>query len=444
MFIRVFLLIILVPCLAQALTLDNALKAAYENNPKIKAERSALKQLDEDYFKAFGRYLPEASLSQSRGVNSVKRKQQKWQGSGIDRRSADVTLNVFNGGGDFSRVRQALKIIDSGRQALKKIEQEVLLEAVSAYTNVALSKEIMLSAENNYKAQYEFFRITQAKFKYGSNSITDVTQTEASLAKAESELIKAKGEYEKSQGNFLKVIGVKAVEVDGIEYIKNNVKPDFKDLSEAIIAATNNNADLKAAEYTKEANKYNIHAARSKLLPTIDISGSYGLFKDSKSNINNSLSAEGLVTVTIPIYQQGIEYADARKARHVYKKSVYDAQDLKETTIHQVNSTWYNIKTFESVIIVGAKEVLAAETAAKGAKLEEEVGTKSNIDVLLAQQNLYEARIRKLEAVNNYIIENFNLKLLTGNLTAEKLQLKVDVYDPATHFKSTTYKFIGL
>ena len=191
--------------------LKEILAHTYQFNPTIQAERNRLKSVDEEYAIAISGFRPTIIADGSHAINNTEskgptittgRKTLNQQTIG-----ATISQPIFNGWKTISSVKSANKNIMAARESLRLVEQNVLLEAISAYYDVVKDQKILAVNENNVKVLEEQQKATQARFKVGQLTKTDVSQAESRLARGLSEKIRAEGRLKISRANFQRIIG---------------------------------------------------------------------------------------------------------------------------------------------------------------------------------------------------------------------------------------------
>ncbi|MFM7085021.1 MAG: TolC family protein, partial [Hyphomicrobium sp.] len=309
----------------QAITLDQALAAAYDYNPRIDAERARLRATDEDVAIAKSGLRPDINAEGSLGsrftnsrvdTNLVSINNQDFYNNIVRPRTMGISLTqpVFRGFSVLNAVNQAEAGVRAGRETLRGVEQEVLLEAVRNYMDVVRDMAVVRLREGNVKYLSEQLKATQDRFAVGEVTKTDVAQSQARRAGALSDLDLAKANLQSSRANYVRTIGASP---DGLvePIVKENILP--KSLNEAVNVGTQENPSVVGALYREQAARYKVDVVRGKLLPQIDFESNY--LHNSGANYGvpegENISVGG--RMSIPIYQEGGRFhAEVRKAKH--------------------------------------------------------------------------------------------------------------------------------
>src|SRR6516164_5603117 len=209
--------------IARADTLEWALVQAYQNNPSLNAQRAALRATDENVPQALSGYRPKLSVTASGGFNYFDQvnktvNQQVFPnqaiytslGSDLPTRQfgATATQTLFNGFQTANRTRQAESQVAGARETLRVTEQQVLLDAATAYMNLIRDQAILELNRRNVEVLTEQLKQTRDRFNVGEVTRTDVAQAESRLAAGRSALLQAQSNYVTSQANYRRVIGV--------------------------------------------------------------------------------------------------------------------------------------------------------------------------------------------------------------------------------------------
>lgn len=221
--------------------------------------------------------------------------------------------------------------------------------------------------------------------------------------------------------------------------------PTIPDSYNDFLELTDNNPNLIAAEYDKKLEKNNVSIAKSAILPVVSLSGELskrsGLSSLSSSReISNETAT---LNITVPLYQSGAEYSQVRAAKKRLKNAVHKLSETRKSVISAARTAWQQVITTKADIEATELGIESAKLALDGVKEEKDVGSRTTLDVLDAEQELFTAQIRNLAAKRNSILAIYDTLSATGNLTAKNLNLNVTPYNPQQKLNNTKYKMIG-
>jgi outer membrane protein len=429
---------------ASALSLDEALGAAYEYNPRLDAERARLRATDEGVAIAKSGYRPDirASADTSSVYTDIRdgaSGKSRPRGYGVD-----LVQPIFRGFSVTNAVNEAESNVRAGREALRRVEQEVLAEAVRTFMEVVRDQAIVRLNENNVKVLSEELKATQDRFSVGEVTRTDVAQSEARRARALAELDLARGNYQTSRGNFERTVGQPAVGL---------VEPSLKlsllpnSLDEAIAIATQENPNIVEALYREQAARFQVDTIRGQLLPQVTLEASYDDRYDSGDFGPSSRVETGSVTgrVTVPLYEAGGRvHAEVRQSKQIHLATLQDIEEARVQVKAFAIEAWARFVSARAALESAKAQVEANQIALNGVREEERVGQRTLIEVLNAQQELLDSQVELVSQKTNVIIAAYALQAALGRLDAMSLGVTSLVYDPEQHYTDVRRKWWGI
>ncbi|MEO5372753.1 MAG: TolC family outer membrane protein [Alphaproteobacteria bacterium] len=426
---------------AQAETLEEALVAAYRTNPQLEARRAQGRATDEQVPQALATWRPTVSFSGSAGrglyeTNALVPPEQ-WRSP----RTASLTLsqNLYNGGRTVAGTDKAEADVQAERAQLLSIEQTVLSAAATAYLNVVRDQavlELNISNEQVLQRQYE---AAQDRFRVGEITRTDVAQSQARLAKTKAARIQSEGTLETSRATYVRVIGTPPEKV-----VQPNLTMDLpKSLEEATSLAQASNPTVIAAGRTALSAEHNIEVVRGALRPTVslDIKGSREFRQSSKTS--HTETNEAVLRVSVPIYEQGATYAKLREAKHTAGQRKLEVDDARRKAIEGAATAWDTLVSARAQIKSLQAQIDSAQIALDGVQRESQVGSRTVLDVLNAEQELLDARVSLVKAQRDEATATFDLLVAVGRMNAQGLNLPTERYDPEVNYREVREKWIG-
>ncbi len=424
-------------------TLDEALKAAYLNNPTLMAQRAKVRAVDEQLPQALSDWRPslemklDSATKYTRNNTSAEDRRRQHR----DPRSASFTLSqsLYAGGQTTAAIRQAENTIQAERARLVAVEQTVLLDAVKAYINVFRDQAVLELNTGNEQVLKRQLEATRDRFEVGEITRTDVHQAEARLAGATADRIESEGSLVASRAAYRNVTG----EIPG-----NLVPPPPPiDLpasgADAVKAAVDGNPGVIEAEFEERALRDNVEETRGELLPSIDLTGTASRAFQSTGEESRVDNYEAKITLTVPLYQSGSVYSRLREARQEAAEQRRKIEQARRDATEAATRTWEALQTARARIKSFGTQIEAAEVALEGVEREAAVGSRTVLDVLDAEQELLDAKVSMVGARRNEIVAIFELKEAMGALTAKSLNLGVDLYDPGNHYRRIRDKWFG-
>ena len=416
---------------AQAQTLEQALSAAYSNNPALLAERAELRATDEGVPQALGRWRPTVELVGSLGLNQTR---QNFGANDVDTTPRTLTFqvvqNLYEGGGTTARVAVAEAEVKAARARLLGTEQGILLDTVTAYMDVVQNTAVLDLNRQNERRLERQLEATRDRFEVGEVTRTDVAQAESRVSRAQADTIAAAGDLEVSRAAYQEVVG----ELPGAL-----TQPDaFPEIptgrEEAITIAQDRNPVVVAALFDLEAAERTVRVQAADLLPTVDLVGQAEHNRDSGVEDGRQSTLNVTATVTVPIYQQGIATSEIRTARQQAAQAERLIDDARRQATEDATAAWETYETALAQIRAFEDEVRATSIALEGVEQEAAVGSRTVLDVLDAEQELLDAQVNLVRAERDEVVALYDLLAAVGNLTAAGLALPVQVYDEQFYY----------
>ncbi len=406
---------------SRANTLFDSLNSAYLNNPKLNAERANMRASKQEKRESVSEFLPSVTIS---GYVS---EQDNTQGAESNFEPSEQSILVeqkifqgLSGVANYNKKKQGQILAEF---KLKKTEQEILLEAAKAHTELLLNKEKVNINLLNIDLLERQVETDQNRLEKGEISLTDLAQSESSLAGANAQLIAAQNDLVTSKANFEKIIGKKPL--DSIQEVKKiNLS-----LPESLAAAYNiskiENPDLQIASLEYKQSKLDVVIAGSDLSPTATLSYKVAEQEDMSATIKDRTQQTLKATATWPLFAGGSNYFNLKKAQELRNQKELLLEDTKKTVEITVANAWSNYQSSKSVLDSIRSQVKAAEIANEGITLEyESGGSRTTLEVIQSRTILLNSRINLATSERNFLITQFDLLSSIGRLTAEHLNLK--------------------
>jgi len=407
---------------SKANTLFDSLNSAYLNNPRLNAERASMRASKEEKREAVSEFLPTVTIS-----GYVSEQENKNPGDDTNFEPSEQLLKVeqkiFQGGAGVAKFMKKKHGQTLGEYKLKKIEQEILLEAVEAHTEMLLSIKKLDINFMNVDLLERQVETDQNRLEKGEINLTDLAQSESSLAGAKAKLIAAKNDLITSKTNFEKVIGKKPSE--NIKEIKENNLLLPKSLAEAYKISDLENPNLQIALYEYKQAKMDVIIAGSDLSPSATLSYKIAEQDDFSATVKDRTQQTVTATATWPIFAGGSNIFNLRKSQELRNQKELLLEDSKKKTETDVANAWSNFQSSRSVLESIRSQVKAAEIANEGITLEYESGSsRTTLEVIQSRSIFLDAKINLAISEKDFLLSQFNLLSSIGRLTAKQLNLK--------------------
>ncbi|NQU61860.1 MAG: TolC family outer membrane protein [Rhodospirillales bacterium] len=429
---------------AKAQTLEDALTSAYLNNPTLLGQRAKVRATDEQVPQALSNWRPSVEMTGSAGLRGLKNTTSTTaRNQHREPRSIGFTITqpLFRGGRTLAATSSAENTVLSERQSLLKTEQEVLLSAATAYLNVFRDEAVLKLNINNEQVLKRQLEATRDRFEVGEITRTDVHQAEARLAGSAADRIDAEGNLEASRAAYRNVVGITAPR--NLKHPAELPGQQPTDLDEAVKTAINNNPSVLGAEFDKKALLDNVDEVKGELLPELSVSTGVSRDLESSGETGRIDSAEITLNLTVPLYQQGEVFSRLREAKQNVAKQVQAIDQARRDAVEDATKSWETLVTARARVKALKTQIDANVVALEGVERETQVGSRTVLDVLDAEQELLDSRVAHVRAQRDELVAVFELKEAMGKLTAKEIGLRATSYDPSKHYREVRDKWFG-
>ena len=414
---------------ASAETFSEALKKAYNENNELNAERESLNISEQELRISISSYLPSVTLSGSKSSEDTNKLTNQ---NGTNATISDVdptvqsltitqTLIDFGRGAELSKSKIGIEL---AKAKLLKKEQEILYKSIEAYTGLISANEKLKINKSNVNLLDRQVETDRIRLERGNISLSDVAQSESSLAGAQAKLIQAENDFLTSKLNYENVIGTinDAEALDKSSIVIVNLP---NELNSAIEISKKGNPDLIIAQLEYEQSKKDTTSARSDLAPTATLSFDRSKTDDLSSTYDEKEQDTLKATVTWPFFSGGKNYANLNKNKSLETQKNLLLNNMIKKNQTDVASAWSNYQSNKSLLDSVRAQVNAAEIANEGIVAEYNSGSdRTTLEVIQSNSLLLNAQISLADSERNYILSQFNLLKSIGLLNSEYLKLR--------------------
>jgi len=429
-FILIFIFFIINTNLVSAVEFLTYLENAYKNNPTLNAERENYKSVKENINISISEFLPSVSIS---GSQKSQQSSNRTNQSGTtlpdasntsETQSVSVDQKIFQGFQGYNSLKKSILESEQAALKLKNIEQQILLKSATAYYDLIYktkNTQFNLANVDLFERQVETDR---SRLQKGEITLTDLAQSESSLAGANAKFIAAETKLLTAKSNFERIIRTPAPEKWKKNNFVKNISLNFPtDLNTALRFSEKNNPKLLLAKLDYEISKKNVNIEKSKFSPSASINYTQSQSKDFSSSVDKKDQESLKATMTIPIFKGGKNYSSLKKARFKRKQNSLILQDTVNEVKTDTANSWSTYQSSRSVLKSTQAQVKAAEIANEGITLEYDSGnTRTTLEVIQSRSLLLEARISNAIAERNFAISQFELLAIVGKLTLKNLK----------------------
>ena len=428
-FFKIILILIFSSNSVFAETFMSALKKAYNDNPELNAERESLNISEQELKISKGSYLPTITLSGSKSDEETDKLTNR-DGSNASITNVDPTvksITIEQTLIDFGRGAELAKSkigIDLAKAKFLKKEQDILYKSIQAYTGLISANEKLKINKSNVNLLDRQVETDRIRLERGNISLSDVAQSESSLAGAQAKLIQAENDFLTSKLNYENVIGnLNDPELLDKSSILEVTLPE--ELNSVIQISKKNNPDLIIAQLEYEQSKKDTASARSDLAPSATLSFDRSQSDDLSATYDEREKDVLKATVTWPFFSGGKNYANLNKNKSFELQKNLLLKNMTKKNQTDVASAWSNYQSNKSLLNSVRSQVNAAEIANEGIVAEYNSGSKrTTLEVIQSNSLLLDAQISLADSEKNYTLSQFNLLRSMGLLNSEYLKIR--------------------
>jgi outer membrane protein len=423
-------------------TLADAIGLAYQTNPTLREQRANLRALDETVIQALSGYRPEVGLSASVARSSTEYGGLSFSAGEASSASASITLSqpLYTGGRVRAQISAAQADIEAGRQTLRTVEAGILTQVVQAYVDVRRDIEAQRIADENVSVLQRQLDEARARFEVGEITRTDVAQAEARFAAARASQANARAQLAISRSNYKAVVGQAPGELEP-EPSLAGLLPET--IETAFDMADQNNPALLSADFSEQASRARVAQAKSANRPNVTLSSSLGASgsatRDNSPFEDYNKAVSGQVSITMPIFYGGQISSSIRQAQQQNKADVAAIEGARRNAQQDVAQSWNQLQGARAGLTANEEQVRAARIAFEGVRQEAQVGLRTTLDVLNAQQELRSAELSLINARRDEYLASALVLSAVGRLEARYLTPGQPLYDPGPRKKNRAY-----
>jgi len=410
-------------------TFSAALKKAYNDNPELNAERESLNISKQELNISKSSYLPTVTLSGSQSEEETDKLTNR-DGSDASITNVDPTVKsvtITQTLIDFGRGAEMAKSkigIDLAKAKLLKKEQDILYKSIQAYTGLVSANEKLKINRSNVNLLDRQVETDRIRLERGNISLSDVAQSESSLAGAQAKLIQAENDFLTSKLNYENVIG-KLNDAELLDKSSITATELPNDLNSAIEISKKNNPNLIIAQLEYEQSKKDTTSAKADLAPSATLSFDRSQTDDFSATYDERDKETLKATVTWPFFSGGKNIASLRKNQSLELQKNLLLENMITKNQTDVASAWSNYQSNKSLLNSVRAQVNAAEIANEGIVAEYNSGSdRTTLEVIQSNSLLLNAQISLADSERNYILSQFNLLKSVGLLNSDYLKIR--------------------
>ena len=427
-------------------SMEAALLRAYQNNPQLNAQRAAVRAIDENVPQALSGYRPKVAATMSGGVQytdvlfdfSAPKTMAGLQSPHAV--GATVTQTVYNGDQTANKTRAAESQVLGARESLRLLEQTVLLSAATVYMDDLRDAAILEVQRSNVKVLELTLRQTRDRYNAGLVTPTDVAQSEAQLAAGKSQELGAEATLTTTRANFRRIIGNEPADLKPASPVDRFLPATLR---EATGIALVENPNVTSATYGIDVSFLTVKINEGALFPTLSVQASVQRSWQPSIATPKSFAASAVAQANAPVYQGGAEYSLIRQSKETLEQQRLVLEQTRDQVRADVATAWGQLLAGKAQVTAAQAQVGASEVAYLGTTKEAQVGQRTVIDILNAQQTLVNARVALVTAQHDRVVASYAVLSALGRLSPQILHLPTPTYDPSVHYQQVRNNWFG-
>lgn len=423
----------------EKMTLEKAISIALHKNSSLIISSSQIEGYESSVQAAYGNFLPSLGLragwdwsrSDVKGVGTVV-----INGIPVPRVSSTSTSRnysgsvysnwtLFDGLANFAQLSKTEDELQAAQYSLERVKQDIVFQTMSLYYDVVYAEQLLRVKQANLKWNEKNLETIKERNRLGAATLADVYQQEVAKGNAELELIQTENQLETSKKDLLFYLGEDVLQefefsdtltsADS-EILNSDLLSDYENISDLVTQAMNKRYDYQSALLNYESSKEGVTIAESGHWPSLTANGSYSLYTDNLSTIDQSKTLGFGLSLNIPLFS-GWSVTNAVQLAEVQSKvSEVEKNDLERDIKRQIKTTFLNLQAVQKGLMVSEKNISAAR---ENLKIEEEkyaLGSGKLLDVLIVNSRYTDALTSLLNAQFAYIVQSQQMKYYLGIL----------------------------
>ena len=426
--LSVLIYIFLLTSNAFAVNLYEALNDTFKNNTQLNAERENIKASEEDINISRADYMPSLSLTGSKSFENTNKLTNQSGGNAsitdVDPLTTSIKLeqSLLDYGRDISHQKNIVGL-ELARAKLSKKEQDVIYSAIETFTGLILARQKLEINRRNLNLLVRQVETDKVRLDRGKITITDLSQSESSLAGAQAQFTQASNDLLISILNYENIVG-NSPDPNKLKKNSKAIANIPSSLENAIELSKKNNPDIKIAELDLIQSEKDLAISESDLKPTASLSLERSYSEDLSATYDEKEKDVLKATISWPFYSGGKKRSTINKNSNLTYRKKLLLEDAVKTNDTKVASAWSSLESSKSFLNSVKAQVRAAKIANEGISAEYERGSRTTLDVIQSNSLLLTAQISLANSQRNYLMAQYNLLKSIGLLNRNELKLK--------------------
>jgi len=423
----------------EILTLEEAISVALHNNSTFLKSSAQIDGYESGVQEAYGNFLPtlgvgaswDWSRSDVEGVGTII-----INGVPIPRIGTTTTSRsyrgfvysdwtLFDGLANISALSKSQNDLESAEFTLERVKQDIVFQTMSLYYSIMYNQRLLEVKQDNLKWNEKNLETIKERNRLGAATLADVYQQEVAKGNAELELIRTENDLQTAKKDLLFYLGIDVLQdfefSDSLssaerEILESTLQQSYRDISELVDNALNERLDYKSAVLNYESSRDGVNIAEGGHWPSLTASGSYSLYTDNLSNIDQSNTLGLGLNLNFPLFLGWSVNNRVQLAEVQAKVTEIELNDLERDIKRQIKTNFLDLQAAQKALVVSEKNIAAAR---ENLKIEEEkyaLGSGKLLDVLIVNSRYTDALTSLLNSQFAYIVLSQQLRYYLGVL----------------------------
>lgn len=411
---------------SQAEDLVQIYDRAVVSDPTLRQAEQTLFATREAGPQARALFLPDLSLQgdlqyqdvDAKGVSSLGRRFDSSESYTTRELQAVVTQQVFNRA-SWMQLKQSRNVIAQAEAVYRSAQIDLMVKTTEAYFGVLRASDKVTVQDSLLKANERQLEQSKQRYEVGLVAITDVNESQAAYDKSAADLITARREFDNAWEVLRTIIGPVSVPLARLGDKLPLAPPEPNDINAWWDAAIHSNYSIIAASEAANAAQKTIEIERSGAYPTVNLQAGYDMSRSEAQTYTDSDTAFVGLSVKVPIFQGGAVASRTREAGYKFRAAQDQLDQVRRQVDQQVKDSFRGV--IASIEDVKARQaaVVSARSSLESTQAGFEVGTRTQVDVLNAQRDLFQAEFDYLDSRYAYIINGLKLHQATSTLSRD-------------------------
>ncbi len=410
---------------SKAQNLSETYQIALQNSPILKQAEANLAAIGESKDQSIARFLPTISATAASTRNRLENKKSNFQGLGVQQYwnqtiNLNLTQPLFHWD-HWVQLSQSENKIAQAEAAYQAEIQNLMVNTSEAYFNVLSAQDNLQFTTSEKEAIARQLEQAKQRFEVGLIAITDVHEAQAGYDQALANEIEAFNNLDNQKEALREIIGENEASLDPLGEQLPLIKPEPEDISAWSDNAEVTNLSIISAFNQAEISRKAITLQRSGHLPKLDLVAAYGESDNNSTfGLRGNTESVGL-QLNVPIFEGGAVNSRTRQASFEYQAAKENLNAKKREVNRLVKNAYRGIISNMSRVEALQSSVKSSESALEATEAGFEIGTRTMVDVLNEQRNLYKSKRDYSRTRYDYLINSLKLKQSASNLTPEDI-----------------------